>query len=144
MNIQRREGPCDTASALGEVYTAGTCGGAGALRLEQMSTVASSSSARLMRKIKAYFALTKPRVIELLLIATVPAMVLAQGGLPPLWLIAATLLGGALSASSANAFNCYIDTDIDPLSNRKRYTFTMSRGDGFCLFEVHCDNNTIV
>ena len=36
------------------------------------------------------------------------------------------------------------DTDIDPLSNRKRYTFTMSRGDGFCLFEVHCDNNTIV
>jgi protoheme IX farnesyltransferase len=85
-----------------------------------MSTVASSSSARLMRKIKAYFALTKPRVIELLLIATVPAMVLAQEGLPPLWLIAATLLGGALSASSANAFNCYIDTDIDRVMGRTK------------------------
>lgn len=73
-----------------------------------------------MRKIKAYFALTKPRVIELLLIATVPAMVLAQGGLPPLWLIAATLLGGALSASSANAFNCYIDSDIDRVMGRTK------------------------
>ncbi len=64
--------------------------------------------------------LTKPRVIELLLIATVPTMILAQRGLPDLWLIAATLLGGALSAGSANAFNCYIDSDIDKLMGRTK------------------------
>lgn len=64
--------------------------------------------------------LTKPRVIELLLIATVPTMILAQRGLPDLWLIAATLFGGALSAGSANAFNCYIDSDIDKLMGRTK------------------------
>ncbi len=64
--------------------------------------------------------LTKPRVIELLLIATVPTMILAQRGLPELWLIAATLFGGALSAGSANAFNCYIDSDIDKLMGRTK------------------------
>ena len=85
-----------------------------------MSTVATPLSARLFRKTRAYFALTKPRVIELLLIATVPSMILAQGGLPPLWLIAATLFGGALSAGSANAFNCYIDTDIDKVMGRTK------------------------
>ena len=71
-------------------------------------------------KIRAYFALTKPRVIELLLIATVPTMILAQGGMPPLWLILATLFGGALSAGSANAFNCYIDADIDKVMGRTK------------------------
>ena len=69
-------------------------------------------------KAKAYLALTKPRVIELLLITTVPTMILAQGGLPSLWLVLATLIGGALSAGSANAFNCYIDADIDKLMGR--------------------------
>jgi protoheme IX farnesyltransferase len=69
-------------------------------------------------KLRAYFALTKPRVIELLLIATVPTMILAAGGLPSLWLILATLIGGALSAGSANAFNCYIDSDIDKIMGR--------------------------
>ena len=72
------------------------------------------------RKVRAYFALTKPRVIELLLIATVPTMILAQGGMPPLWLIVATLFGGALSAGSANAFNCYIDADIDKVMGRTK------------------------
>jgi heme O synthase-like polyprenyltransferase len=61
-----------------------------------------------MNKVKAYIALTKPRVIELLLITTVPTMILAQRGIPSLWLVLATLIGGALSAGSANAFNCYI------------------------------------
>lgn len=70
------------------------------------------------RKAKAYFALTKPRVIELLLIATVPTMILAQRGFPDPWLVIATVLGGALSAGSANSFNCYIDRDIDKIMGR--------------------------
>jgi heme o synthase len=67
------------------------------------------------RKAKAYFELTKPRVIELLLVSTVPAMILAQRGIPDLWLMVATVVGGALSAGSANSFNCYIDADIDKI-----------------------------
>ncbi|CAB4618492.1 unannotated protein [freshwater metagenome] len=69
---------------------------------------------------KAYLALTKPRVIELLLITTLPTMILAKGGLPNFWLVIATLVGGALSAGSANAFNCYIDTDIDKVMGRTK------------------------
>jgi protoheme IX farnesyltransferase len=62
---------------------------------------------------KAYFALTKPRVVELLLVSTVPTMFLAADGLPSLWLVVATLVGGSLAAGSANALNCYLDRDID-------------------------------
>ncbi len=65
-------------------------------------------------------ALTKPRVIELLLITTVPTMILAQRGMPNLWLILGTLIGGSLSAGSANAFNCYIDADIDKVMGRTK------------------------
>ncbi|HEY8912996.1 heme o synthase [Lacisediminihabitans sp.] len=70
------------------------------------------------RKSKAYFALTKPRVIELLLVTTAPVMILAQGGIPNLWLVLWTLVGGSLSAGSAGAFNCYIDRDIDRVMKR--------------------------
>ena len=70
------------------------------------------------RTVKAYLALTKPRVVELLLVVTAPTMILAEGGLPSLWLVLATLIGGALSAGSAGAFNCYIDRDIDRLMKR--------------------------
>lgn len=70
------------------------------------------------RKLAAFFALTKPRVIELLLITTVPVMILAERGIPDLWLVLATLLGGALSAGSANSFNSIIDTDIDKVMGR--------------------------
>ena len=63
--------------------------------------------------VRAYVALTKPRVIELLLVTTVPVMVLAERGLPSLWLVLATVFGGALSAGSANAYNMFIDRDID-------------------------------
>jgi len=70
------------------------------------------------RTVLAYVALTKPRVIELLLVTTVPVMFLAAGGVPNLWLVLATLLGGALSAASANAFNCYVDRDIDRVMER--------------------------
>lgn len=66
----------------------------------------------------AFFALTKPRVIELLLITTVPVMILAQRGIPNLWLVLGTLIGGALSAGSANSFNSIIDTDIDKIMGR--------------------------
>ncbi|MBK8469318.1 MAG: heme o synthase [Candidatus Phosphoribacter sp.] len=65
-----------------------------------------------------YVALTKPRIIELLLITTVPTMVLAQRGIPSGWLVLATLVGGTLSAAAANTLNCVIDRDIDALMNR--------------------------
>ncbi|MBX9470803.1 heme o synthase [Microcella sp.] len=70
------------------------------------------------RTIAAYVALTKPRVIELLLVTTAPVMILAAEGLPSIWLVLATLIGGALSAGSAGAFNMYIDRDIDRLMKR--------------------------
>ena len=66
----------------------------------------------------AFVALTKPRIIELLLVTTVPTMVLAARGLPSLGLVAATLLGGTLAAGSANALNCWYDRDIDVLMHR--------------------------
>ena len=90
------------------------------VRLGQMSVSATVNRARFFSKLRAYFLLTKPRVIELLLIATVPTMILAQRGLPDIWLILATLFGGALSAGSANAFNCYIESDIDKLMGRTK------------------------
>ena len=76
------------------------------------------SSATTTSVVRSYVALTKPRVIELLLVTTVPVMVLAERGLPNLWLVAATVVGGALSAGSANAFNMVIDKDIDTLMGR--------------------------
>ena len=65
-------------------------------------------------------ALTKPRIIELLLITTLPTMIVAQRGLPPVWLMVATLLGGALAAGGANAINMFVDRDIDKLMHRTR------------------------
>jgi len=69
-------------------------------------------------RVAAYFALTKPRIIELLLITTVPAMVLAAGRWPGTWLVVATLIGGSLSAGGANTLNNYIDRDIDQVMRR--------------------------
>ncbi|MCU1559103.1 heme o synthase [Mycetocola sp.] len=69
-------------------------------------------------KVKGYISLTKPRVMELLLVTTIPVMILAQGGIPDLWLVLATVIGGSLSAGSAGAFNCYIDRDIDRVMKR--------------------------
>ncbi|WP_407841725.1 heme o synthase [Streptomyces sp. DSM 116496] len=66
----------------------------------------------------AFVALTKPRIIELLLITTVPVMFLAEQGVPSLWLVLATCFGGYLSAGGANALNMYIDRDIDALMDR--------------------------
>jgi protoheme IX farnesyltransferase len=75
---------------------------------------------------RAYIALTKPRIIELLLVTTVPAMLLAARDVPSMtaprliWLIGLTLVGGALAAGSANAMNCYVDRDIDEIMSRTR------------------------
>jgi protoheme IX farnesyltransferase len=63
-------------------------------------------------------ALTKPRIIELLLVTTLPAMVLAAGGLPDWGVVVATMAGGTLAAGSANALNCYVDRDIDAVMRR--------------------------
>src|SRR5271169_3450521 len=71
-------------------------------------------------RLSAYVALTKPRIIELLLITTLPTMIVAQRGLPRLWLMVATLLGGALAAGGANAINMVVDRDIDKLMHRTR------------------------
>lgn len=71
-------------------------------------------------RIAAYVALTKPRIIELLLITTVPSMVLAAGRWPGTWLVLTTLIGGTLSAGGANALNSYFDRDIDELMRRTR------------------------
>ncbi len=68
--------------------------------------------------LKSYIALTKPRIIELLLVTTVPAMLLAADGWPPLGIALGTLVGGALAAAGANVFNSFLDRDIDALMHR--------------------------
>jgi heme o synthase len=68
--------------------------------------------------IGAYVALTKPRIIELLLVTTLPSMILAAGGLPAWQVVVVTLAGGTLAAASANALNCYVDRDIDAVMRR--------------------------
>jgi protoheme IX farnesyltransferase len=74
-----------------------------------------------LRTARAYVALTKPRIIELLLVTTVPTMIVAEHGLPSPWLIAATVIGGTLAAGGANAINMYIDRDIDQVMRRTRH-----------------------
>jgi protoheme IX farnesyltransferase len=80
--------------------------------------LAPAGHARTRPVVLAYVALTKPRIIELLLVTTVPTMILAADGVPSLWLVLATLVGGFLAAGGANALNMYIDRDIDGLMAR--------------------------
>lgn len=68
--------------------------------------------------VRAYVALTKPRIIELLLVTTVPTMFLAAEGVPSIGLVVATFLGGTLAAGSANSLNCFLDRDIDGVMSR--------------------------
>jgi len=88
-----------------------------------------TSAARILRLVRgrarrftataaAYAGLTKPRIIVLLLVTTIPAMIAAEGGLPSVALMAATVIGGTLGAGGANALNCYFDRDIDRLMSR--------------------------
>ena len=84
-----------------------------------MATVLQSRDAATSReRIMGFVALTKPRIIELLLVETVPAMIVAQRGLPSIWLIVATVLGGIFAAGGANAINMYVDRDIDAIMER--------------------------
>jgi heme o synthase len=71
-----------------------------------------------LNKLRIYFMLTKPRVIELLLVTTLPSMILAEGGLPSFGLMLSVLLGGALAAGGANTVNCYIERDRDQIMKR--------------------------
>jgi protoheme IX farnesyltransferase len=71
-------------------------------------------------RLGAYVALTKPRIIELLLVTTVPTMVVAKRGLPSIWLMVATVVGGTLAAGGANATNMYVDRDIDAVMERTK------------------------
>jgi protoheme IX farnesyltransferase len=75
----------------------------------------------LLSRLAPYVALTKPRIIELLLVTTVPTMVVAERGMPSLWLVAATVTGGAMAAGGANAINMYVDRDIDRIMERTRH-----------------------
>jgi heme o synthase len=71
-------------------------------------------------RVRDYVALTKPRIVLLLLVTTVPTMIVAERGLPSPWLIAATVLGGTMAAGGANAINMYVDRDIDRVMERTR------------------------
>lgn len=71
-------------------------------------------------RVAGYIALTKPRIIELLLITTVPTMVVAQRGMPSGWLMLNTVIGGTLAAGGANAVNMYVDRDIDKIMERTK------------------------
>ncbi|MGZ4715555.1 MAG: heme o synthase [Acidimicrobiales bacterium] len=80
--------------------------------------MATTMDPSLRSRVGGFVALTKPRIIELLLVTTVPTMVVADKGIPSLWLIAATVIGGTLAAGGANAINMYVDRDIDALMKR--------------------------
>jgi protoheme IX farnesyltransferase len=79
-----------------------------------------SARLSLRARVAAYVALTKPRIIELLLVTTVPTMIVADRGLPSLWLMACTVAGGTLAAGGANAINMVVDRDIDRLMERTK------------------------
>jgi heme o synthase len=83
-----------------------------------MVTEAVAQRTTVRRSIAAYVALTKPRIIELLLVTTVPTMIVADKGIPSIGLIAATVVGGTLAAGGANAFNMVLDRDIDAVMKR--------------------------
>src|SRR5579863_6866416 len=83
-------------------------------------TITAPSQRSLGDVLRGYLALTKPRIIELLLVTTIPTMVVAANGIPRLWLVVATVVGGTLAAGGANTFNMVIDRDIDAIMQRTR------------------------
>jgi len=89
-------------------------------RLVETDVRSNGKKGSLRETTAAYFQLTKPRIVVLLLITTVPAMMLAERGMPSPWLVVATLAGGMVAAGSANAINCYLDRDIDEIMRRTR------------------------
>src|SRR3954452_16005303 len=89
-------------------------------RVSTATAVAVADARSPMTVLRAYLALTKPRIIELLLVTTVPVMMLAAHGWPRSWTVLATLAGGTLAAGSANTINCVVDRDIDAVMARTR------------------------
>jgi protoheme IX farnesyltransferase len=112
-----------------------------------LTTDAVAAPGRSRRRVASYVALTKPRIIELLLVTTVPVMFLAEGGVPPLGLLLATLAGGILSAGAANTFNSLYDRDIDRLmhrtSNRPLVTGEVSPREALVLAVVLTVTSTV-
>lgn len=92
----------------------------GLRRATPRTAEASASGRNTAAVIRAYVSLTKPRIVELLLVTTVPAMMVAAGGWPDLGLVLVVLVGGSLAAGAASALNCYIDRDIDELMRRTK------------------------
>src|SRR6478735_6447311 len=84
------------------------------------TSMATTMRPSLRSRVAGYVALTKPRIIELLLVTTVPTMIVAEQGIPKVWLMVATVIGGTLAAGGANAINMYVDRDIDALMKRTR------------------------
>src|SRR3990172_11141104 len=86
--------------------------------------LSASTTTRVARDVRetlwAYVRLTKPRIVALLVITTIPAMILAHGGMPSAWLVLAAVLGGSVVAGGANAMNMYFDRDIDEMMLRTR------------------------
>jgi protoheme IX farnesyltransferase len=101
-------------------------GAGGSVEDPEAAAASAARPTKTRDSVRAYIALTKPRIIELLLVTTVPAMVLATREVPGIqfghwaWLTVWTLVGGTLAAGSANAINCYLDRDIDELMVRTR------------------------
>ena len=122
--VGRPVDPTGSGQGVPLVDVPGEAGGGAMSAGGALSTGVGAPSTR--ATIRAYIALTKPRIIELLLVTTVPAMVLAARGLPGMnvgewsWLVLWTMVGGSLAAGSANAINCYLDRDIDELMVRTR------------------------
>ena len=111
------------------------------------ATVAAPVWRTRLETVRDYFALTKPRIIELLLVTTLPALILAANGIPSLYVLVATLAGGALAAGSANALNCYFDRDIDAVMGRTA-SRPLARGTvtprGALIFGLSCGVISVV
>ncbi|WP_307793626.1 heme o synthase [Actinotalea soli] len=88
--------------------------------VEPSAVAVPTGLAHVRSRVAAYVALTKPRIIELLLVTTLPTMLLAERGFPSVGLVLATLVGGAAAAGAANVLNCYLDRDIDEVMNRTK------------------------
>ena len=95
-------------------------GGEGTVGSAAMASLSASVPVVTLEKARSYLALTKPRIIELLLVTTLPTMIVARRGVPGVWLMVATLAGGALAAGGANAINMVVDRDIDKVMHRTR------------------------
>jgi protoheme IX farnesyltransferase len=114
-------GPAEPDTSADDEPAGPAAGSAAVVTVTRALPVAQGRRARakaVAARVGAYVALTKPRIVELLLVTTVPAMVMAAGRVPNLGLVAAVLVGGSLAAGAANALNCYLDRDIDVVMRR--------------------------